>query len=119
MEDTWPRCWSPNVPSNDSSSVLRACTTTMTSTLRLRRVESLAYPATRGSYSTHSPGSGGEVLVLESGRDELIPHDVIEAYIAACPKAMHRVIPGATHALSKPAWNEVFVATITEWFADL
>lgn len=62
---------------------------------------------------------GGEVLVLESGRDELIPHDVIESYIAACPKATHRVIPGATHALSKPAWNEVFVATITEWFADL
>src|SRR3984893_254573 len=51
----------------------------------------------------------GEVLVLESELDERIPHSQIVAYLRACRRSEHEVIPGATHALTAPVWNEAFV----------
>ncbi len=57
----------------------------------------------------------GPVLVVESERDEVIPHAVVEAYLAACPQARHALIPEAAHALSEPAWNAAFLALILEW----
>jgi uncharacterized protein len=59
----------------------------------------------------------GDVLVLESERDEVIPHAAVEAYVAA--GAQHAVIAGATHRLSDPAWEAEFVRHLTEWFQPL
>jgi pimeloyl-ACP methyl ester carboxylesterase len=61
----------------------------------------------------------GEILVLESGSDEVIPHATIEAYLRACPGARHEVIAGATHRLAEPAWNARFVELMLEWFTPL
>jgi dienelactone hydrolase len=62
---------------------------------------------------------GNAVLVVESGRDEVIPHGVIDAYLDACPEALHAVLPDATHSLRDPAWNETFIRLIVDWFAKL
>jgi dienelactone hydrolase len=61
----------------------------------------------------------GDVLVVESERDEVIPASHIAAYLRACPGATHQIIAGATHALTDPRWDEVFVNAIVEWFRDL
>jgi pimeloyl-ACP methyl ester carboxylesterase len=61
----------------------------------------------------------GDVLVLESGRDEAIPHAVVEAYLRASPRARHEVIRDATHSLSEPAWQAEFVRLLQEWFTPL
>jgi uncharacterized protein len=62
-------------------------------------------------------GFAGDVLVLESGRDEVIPHAVVEAYAAA--GARHEVIAEATHRLADPAWEAAFVELLTDWFRPL
>ena len=62
---------------------------------------------------------GGPVALVESERDEVIPHAVVEAYLDACPQARHTVIPGAAHSLSDPAWNEAFLTEILAWARTL
>src|SRR6266849_5516812 len=62
---------------------------------------------------------GGEVLIIESGQDEIIPMSHIAAYLRACSHAQHQVIPEAMHALTDPSWDEVFVKAIVRWFRDL
>ena len=64
-------------------------------------------------------GFGGDIMVLESERDEVIPHAVVEAYLAAFPRARHDVVARATHALTEPGWQEQFVASILDWFGKL
>jgi pimeloyl-ACP methyl ester carboxylesterase len=62
---------------------------------------------------------GGEVLVLESGCDEAIPKDMIQAYLHACRSPVHDLIPEATHQLTDPLWKELFLQRIVEWFGPL
>jgi uncharacterized protein len=61
----------------------------------------------------------GEVLILESAADEVIPHSVIQAYLGASPKAQHVIIPEATHALTKPEQKERFLREILTFFGAL
>jgi pimeloyl-ACP methyl ester carboxylesterase len=61
----------------------------------------------------------GEVLVLESGADETIPHSVIEWYLGACPSARHKVIECASHALTTEKWREAFLTEIVSFFHGL
>lgn len=58
---------------------------------------------------------GGPVLVVESEHDEVIPHEVVEAYVASRPGIRHETIAGAAHAMSEPAWNQAFLTLILEW----
>ncbi len=58
-------------------------------------------------------------LVVESGNDEVIPHETVEAYLHALPAAGHSVIANATHALSRPEWREAFTQQLLSFFADL
>jgi pimeloyl-ACP methyl ester carboxylesterase len=57
----------------------------------------------------------GEALIVESEYDEVIPHEVIRAYLAACPKARHALIPGAAHAMTEANWNDFFVELLVKW----
>lgn len=59
------------------------------------------------------------VLVVESEHDEVIGRDVIRAYLDARPGTEHRVLPGAGHALSDPAWRAQFTQIVVEFFAAL
>lgn len=61
----------------------------------------------------------GETLVLESGRDAVIGHATIEAYLGASPRMRHELIADATHHLADPAWKARFESLIVEWFAAL
>jgi uncharacterized protein len=62
---------------------------------------------------------GGDVLLLESGADEIIPHDVIEVYLRTCTQAQLVTIPEATHVLTKPEWKEQFLQEILAFFRQL
>jgi pimeloyl-ACP methyl ester carboxylesterase len=64
-------------------------------------------------------GFHGPALVVESGNDEEIPHEIVEGYLGALPNAGHTVIAYATHALSQPEWREAFVQQLLSFFADL
>jgi pimeloyl-ACP methyl ester carboxylesterase len=64
-------------------------------------------------------GFAGEVLVIESGRDEVIPPEWIAAYREAALHAEHLRMPEATHALVEPAWQEEFLAALIEFFRAL
>jgi pimeloyl-ACP methyl ester carboxylesterase len=61
----------------------------------------------------------GEVLVLESEHDEVIPHATIEAYVAAGAHVRHEMLAGAGHRLSEPAWEAEFVRRMLDWFTAL
>jgi uncharacterized protein len=61
----------------------------------------------------------GEVLILVSGADEVISPEVIDAYRAACPKAQHSVIAGASHSLTESEWRSQFLSAILDFFGEL
>jgi uncharacterized protein len=61
----------------------------------------------------------GEVLVVECGRDEVVPASNVGAYVRACQRARHYVIPDAAHALRHERWNEMFVNATIDWFEAL
>lgn len=63
--------------------------------------------------------SEAEILILESGQDEVIPHDVIMSYLTKCPRAHHRLLEEATHSLSRPEWDRQFIEAIVEWFTGI
>ena len=57
--------------------------------------------------------------MVESARDEVIPHGVIATYLSACAQARHALIPGAAHALTDPDWNRTFTELILDWAGAL
>jgi dienelactone hydrolase len=62
----------------------------------------------------------GEVLVIESGHDDTVPHPVIENYLAAFEQARSvdaEVLEGADHALSHPDWQRDFLLRLVGWLA--
>ncbi len=76
-------------------------------------------PATAPTLLAHLARVAGPVAVVESERDEVISRDTIEAYLAALPRAIHEVLPAATHALTDPAWRVAFQRVVVAFFADL
>lgn len=75
--------------------------------------EAVPSPATRSLR-----GYGGDTLIVESGADEVIPPEVIAAYLAACPRARRVAIPGAAHALTDAVWRRRFLDEILGFFDD-
>jgi pimeloyl-ACP methyl ester carboxylesterase len=63
--------------------------------------------------------SDRDVLLVESGADEVIPPAVITAYLRACPQARHVILPGVGHTLTEPAWRRLFLDEILTFFAAL
>jgi uncharacterized protein len=60
----------------------------------------------------------GRVTIVESENDEVISHDTIAAYLAALPRAVHVIQPGAPHALTDPAWRADFQRIVVDFFGD-
>jgi uncharacterized protein len=79
-----------------------------------QRVKEPANTALRNLRNFH-----GDTLVLESAADEVIPHAVIDKYLAAACHCTHHIIPNATHALVREEWNAAFIREILDWFRDL
>lgn len=63
----------------------------------------------------------GDVLIVESEQDNIVPHPVIANYLAACAQAhsvTHRLIKGADHGLSDASWQRTSTSFLLQWLAD-
>lgn len=95
---------------------------------RLRTVQNLeTYRKTKVAVA-HNRALGacaafrGDVLLVESGHDTIIPHPVIESYREACKNARsltYRVIENADHALSDPSCREAYSAVLVNWITEM
>jgi uncharacterized protein len=64
----------------------------------------------------------GDVLIVESELDDIIPHAVIENYVAAFAGAhslTYRVIEGADHALSQQPWQQAYTSLLLNWATEM
>lgn len=67
-------------------------------------------------------GFRGDVLIVESENDEVVPHTVIANYVAACVQARSvtsRIIPGAEHGLSEEEWQKAYAGILTRWLTEM
>jgi pimeloyl-ACP methyl ester carboxylesterase len=64
----------------------------------------------------------GDALIVESEHDDVIPHRVIQNYVAAFKNAhslTYRVIEGADHALSKEPWQQAYTSHLVTWATEM
>src|SRR5262245_25563714 len=64
----------------------------------------------------------GDVLIVESQNDTVIPHQVIVNYREACIHAKsltYRVLEGADHGLSNEAWHRAYTVLLVNWFSEV
>jgi pimeloyl-ACP methyl ester carboxylesterase len=64
----------------------------------------------------------GDVLVVESEHDHLVPHSVIKNYMAACTQAQsltYRTIAGADHALTEKQWQQTYTSVLVSWMTEM
>jgi pimeloyl-ACP methyl ester carboxylesterase len=64
----------------------------------------------------------GDVLLVESEHDDLVPHPVIQNYKKAFAQAQsvtYRVIAGADHALSEKTWQQNYTALLVHWMTEM
>lgn len=64
----------------------------------------------------------GDVLVVESELDQVIPHAVIASYLEACvqPRSLtYRVIKGADHGLTEDAMQRAYTALLVNWMTEM
>jgi uncharacterized protein len=64
----------------------------------------------------------GDVLLVESERDSIVPHTVIQSYLTACVNARsltYRVLDGADHALSQEPWRSAYTTLLVNWLNEM
>jgi uncharacterized protein len=64
----------------------------------------------------------GDVLLIESELDKVIPHTVIASYLEAFvrPKSLtYRVIQGADHGLSEESWQRAYTSLLANWMTEM
>lgn len=64
----------------------------------------------------------GDVLIVESENDHLVPHPTIMSYRAAFRKShslTHRIIDGADHALSDDACKQAYTSILVNWVTEM
>ncbi len=64
----------------------------------------------------------GDVLIVESEHDDIVPHPVIANYTAAFGKAhslTYRVIAGADHGISDERWQQAYTSLLVTWAAEM
>ncbi len=64
----------------------------------------------------------GDVLVVESEHDPVVPRATVQSYVAAFtePASMtYRLIGGADHALSEPGWRQAYTALLVDWIGEM
>jgi hypothetical protein len=71
-----------------------------------------------GAAAAHS----GDVLIVESSNDTIIPHEVIQNYRNAFAHARsltYRLIEGADHGLTEPAWRHAYTTLLVSWITEM
>lgn len=64
----------------------------------------------------------GDVLIVESEHDDLVPHPTIQNYKKAFVQAQsvtYRVIAGADHALSRKEWQQNYTSLLVHWMTEM
>lgn len=64
----------------------------------------------------------GDVLLVESEGDAIVPHRVVDNYLGAFKQAhsmTYRVIKGADHSLSQRAWSEAYTTLLVNWVGEM
>lgn len=64
----------------------------------------------------------GDVLLVESEFDHLVPHATLMSYRNAFHQAhslTHRIIDGADHSLSSPASQHAYTSILQTWFTEM
>jgi pimeloyl-ACP methyl ester carboxylesterase len=64
----------------------------------------------------------GDVLIVESEHDEVVPHPVIENYIAAFANARSltsRLIAGADHGLAAAPYQRAYTTLLVNWLTEM
>ena len=64
----------------------------------------------------------GDVLIVQSGKDDRIPPEVIASYQAAFKDAnsfSHRIIAEATHAMRDPAHQRLYATLLMNWVEEM
>jgi pimeloyl-ACP methyl ester carboxylesterase len=64
----------------------------------------------------------GDVLLVESERDNVVPQAVIANYRSACRHARsltYRVLEGADHGLSEEAWRSAYTTLLVNWLIEM
>lgn len=64
----------------------------------------------------------GDVLLVESEHDHLVPHETIMSYRAALQRThslTHRIINGADHALSSEACQQAYTSILDHWASEM
>lgn len=64
---------------------------------------------------------GGDVLVVESQKDKIIPHQTIANYLQAVrdkDKLDYIIMKGAPHGLSTPSFRKEYLDIITSWISS-
>jgi uncharacterized protein len=64
----------------------------------------------------------GDVLIIESEHDHLVPHEVISNYREACTQAhslTYRMIEGADHGLSEEPWQRAYTSILVNWVTEM
>jgi pimeloyl-ACP methyl ester carboxylesterase len=64
----------------------------------------------------------GDVLVVESEHDDIVPHRTIENYVEACTHAhslTYRAIPGADHGLTHASAQRAYTEVLVNWLTEM
>lgn len=64
----------------------------------------------------------GDVLIVESERDDFIPHSTIMSYRSAFRRAhslTHRIVDGADHALTDKKAQRAYTALLVNWVTEM
>ena len=64
----------------------------------------------------------GDVLVVESEHDDIVPHRTIENYLEACTHAhslTYRVISGADHGLTHRGAQRAYTEVLVNWLTEM
>lgn len=64
----------------------------------------------------------GDVLIVESEHDLIVPRQVLVNYREACVAARsltHRVIEDADHGLSEAPWQQSYTSLLVSWLAEM
>ena len=64
----------------------------------------------------------GDVLIVESSKDTIIPHEVIENYRNALSQARsltYRMIEGADHGLTDPTCRHAYTTLLVNWITEM
>lgn len=64
----------------------------------------------------------GDVLIVESEHDSIVPRQVLVNYREACVSARsltHRVIEDADHGLSEAPWQQSYTSLLVSWLSEM